>query len=247
MARLHREVLKVLIGEIVAGEREPGTQLPREADLVEEFGVSRGVVREFIRALEERGLVSVKHGRGATVTPPSSWDMLDADVLAAILDSPQGGKALGEYLECRQILEIEAAGLAAERASEEDVQRLTGAMDALEAAAARPASRAAEDAFHQADLEFHRVLIRATGNRSLSSLIEHIHRALLAARYPTARPELRQERALPEHRAILKAVAAGNRNAARRAMTRHLETIAGYLREYVEGQSSAQRSGTLEA
>jgi GntR family transcriptional repressor for pyruvate dehydrogenase complex len=238
MARLHREVLKVLIGEIVAGEREPGTQLPREADLVDEFGVSRGVVREFIRALEERGLVSVKHGRGATVMPPSSWDMLDPDVLAAILDSPEGGKALGEYLECRQILEIEAAGLAAERASEEDVQRLTAAMEALEAAAARPAGRSAEDAFHQADVAFHKALVQATGNRSLSSLIEHIQQALLAARYPTARPERRQDRALPEHRAILKAVKAGNKNAARRAMTRHLETIAGYLREYVDSRAA---------
>jgi GntR family transcriptional repressor for pyruvate dehydrogenase complex len=164
--------------------------------------------------------------------------MLDADVLAAILASPQGGEALGEYLECRRILEIEAAGLAAERASEADVQRLADAMQALEAAAARPPSRAAEERFHQADLEFHRALIQATGNRSLSSLVEHIQQALLAARYPTARPEHREDRALPEHRAILKAVAAGNRNAARRAMTRHLDTVAGYLREYVEAQAN---------
>jgi len=65
MARRHRDVLRVLIADIVGGVREEGEQLPRETDLVEEFGVSRGVVRECIRALEERHLVSVKHGKGA--------------------------------------------------------------------------------------------------------------------------------------------------------------------------------------
>ena len=114
----------------------------------------------------------------------------------------------------------------------------TGSSEAA-AAAAEPPGRAAEERFHRADLEFHEVLIQATGNRPLSSLVEHIQQALLAARYPTARPEHRQERALPEHRAILKAVAAGNRNAARRAMARHLDTVAEYLREYVEGRATA--------
>ncbi len=160
--------------------------------------------------------------------------MLDADVLAAIIDSPQGGDVLSEYLECRQILEIEAAGLAAERATGEDLERLKDALDRMQVSAERPPSRAAEELFHEADLGFHAALIGATGNRALTSLVEHIHKALLTARYPTARPEYRVERALPEHRAILKAVAAGNRSGARRAMAKHLETIGGYLQEYVE-------------
>ena len=56
MARLHREMMQVLIADIVSGETATGEQLPREADLAERFGVSRGVVRESIRAMEERGL-----------------------------------------------------------------------------------------------------------------------------------------------------------------------------------------------
>src|ERR1700722_17654384 len=127
MARRHRDVLRVLIANIVGGVREEGEQLPRETDLVEEFGVSRGVVRECIRALEERHLVSVKHGKGATILPAARWDMLDADVLAAALDSTRGAEVLGEYLECRQTLESEAPGLAAERASEDDLERLADA------------------------------------------------------------------------------------------------------------------------
>src|ERR687890_1763262 len=118
MSRLHRTLMRVLIGDIVGGGLEAGSQLPREADLATRFGVSRGVARESLRGLEERGLVTVKHGRGATVNPDDRWDVFDPDVLAALLDGAQGAEILTEYLECRRILEIEAAGLAAERATE---------------------------------------------------------------------------------------------------------------------------------
>lgn len=116
MARKHRDVLRILTSEVVAGTRGAGEMLPREVDLAEAFDVSRGVARETIRAMEERGLVSVKHGRGATVNGPQSWDVFDPDVLAATLDSAGGTDVLTEYLECRRLLEVEAAGMAAERA-----------------------------------------------------------------------------------------------------------------------------------
>lgn len=239
MARRHRDVLEVLIADIVGGVRAPGDQLPRETDLVGEFGVSRGVVREVIRGLEERKLVRVVHGKGATVQPGSDWDMLDADVLAAVLASPSGADILGEYLECRRIMEIEAAGLAAERAGVDDVEALTAAFERMEVAASRPPGPAAEALFHEADLAFHGALIAATGNRALAGVVQRIHAALLTARYPTARPAYRQERALPEHRAILKAVAAGNALAARKAMATHLHTVGDYLREYAEQPTAA--------
>jgi DNA-binding FadR family transcriptional regulator len=85
MARKHRDVMRVLTSEIVAGARLAGEMLPREVDLAEEFDVSRGVARETIRAMEERGLISVKHGKGATVNGPQAWDVFDPDVLAATL------------------------------------------------------------------------------------------------------------------------------------------------------------------
>lgn len=239
MARLHRDVLQVLVADIVGGVYETGEQLPRETDLVEQFGVSRGVVRETIRALEERNLVAVKHGKGATVRPSTEWDFLDVDVLGAVLESPEGSELLSEYLECRQILEVEAAGLAAERATPADLQRISEALERMEESAAKSSSAAGEELFHQADLAFHAALIASTGNRALAGLITHIHRALLAARYATARPEYRRERALPEHRAIYKAVAAGQPRAARKAMSDHLATIAGYLQEYAADKSAA--------
>jgi DNA-binding FadR family transcriptional regulator len=240
MARKHRDVMRLLIAEIVSGTRPAGDMLPREVDLAAEFEVSRGVARETIRAMEERGLISVKHGKGATISESGQWDVFDPDVLAAMLESDRGSGVLAEYLECRRILEVEAAGIAAERAKKRDVERLAAALVRMEEAAARPESRAVEERFHEADIAFHQTLIGATGNRALGGLVERIQSALLLARFPLARPQYRQERALPEHRRILAAVTAGDAAEARRAMSDHLDTIAGYLDEH-RGRRGARR------
>jgi len=247
MARLHRDVMTLLITDIVSGARPAGEMLPREVDLSAQFDVSRGVARETIRAMEERGLVSVKHGKGATVNGAGSWDVFDADVLAAILDSERSGEILEDYLECRRLLEVQAAGLAAERASEADVARLAEAFARIEEATRRPPSQAAERLFHEADVAFHQELINATGNRALAQLVGQLHSALVLARYPLARPQYRQERALPEHSRILAAVASHNPERARQAMSEHLATIAAYLGGYKSGADRGQPAPTTEA
>jgi DNA-binding FadR family transcriptional regulator len=224
--------MKVLIADIVSGVRPAGEMLPREVDLAEEFNVSRGVARETIRAMEERGLISVKHGKGATINDATGWDVFDPDVLAAMLETKRGSEVLAEYLECRRILEVEAAGIAAERAGKRDLANLAAAMQRMEETAASPQSQIAEERFHRADIAFHQALIAATGNRALGGLVERIHSALLLARFPLARPDYREEIALPEHRRILDAVTAGDAAEARQAMSDHLDTIAGYLDEH---------------
>lgn len=245
--------MRILVTDIVTGARSPGEKLPKEVDIAEQFGVSRGVARETVRAMEERGLISVKHGKGATVNDSKSWDVFDADVLGVLLESQRSTEILSEYLECRRVLEVEAAALAAERASKQDLERASNALRRMEESASRPTSRAAEDMFHEADISFHQALIAATGNRALGGLVERIHAALLLARYPLARPDYRFERALPEHRRILAAVAAGDPAEARVAMSTHLDTIASYLRERErpsrrrESRSSNSRSSRLTA
>ena len=243
MASKHRDVMRILIADIVSGVRPAGDMLPREVDLAAEFDVSRGVARETIRAMEERGLISVKHGKGATVNEAEEWDVFEPDVLAATLDSERGSEVLAEYLECRRILEVEAAGMAAERATKRDVERLAAALRRMEQTAARPPGQAAEERFHEADVAFHQALIAATGNRALGGLVERIHTALVLARFPLARPEYRQERALPEHRRILAAVTDADGAEARQAMSDHLDTIAGYLDEH-RGRRRTRRRRT---
>jgi len=231
MSRLHRSLLRVLVSDIVSGVIAPGERLPSEATLAERSGVSRGVARESIRGLEERRLVSVKHGRGATVRAAHEWDMFDPDVIAASLDSSRAKEVLGEYLECRRLLEISAAELAARRASRADLVVLSETLERMAAAAAARDVPFAEDLYHRADVDFHRAVIAATGNRALGGMTEPIHRALIAARRPLARPDQRIERSLPEHRRILAAIAAGDPHEAGEAMRCHLLTVEHYLGE----------------
>jgi DNA-binding FadR family transcriptional regulator len=235
MTRLHRDAMRVLIGEIASGAYGPGDRLPREIDLAEQFRVSRGVARECIRSLEERGLIEVTHGRGAKVTPHTHWDVFDPDVLAALLAGERGPAVLRDYLECRRILEVEAVALAAERATPEDTARLRAAYEAMEASTARAARNpAAEELWSEADIEFHRAVVAAAQNDALGRMTEPLHRVLATAMPKLARPLLRFERALPEHKRILAAIEAGSARRARAAMAAHLDTIEGYLREYTE-------------
>jgi GntR family transcriptional repressor for pyruvate dehydrogenase complex len=222
MSRLHRVALEVLIGEIVDGEVAPGEMLPREVDLAERFGISRGVVRECVRGLEERGLVRVKHGRGATVNPPEEWNAVDPDVLRALLASREGDRLLAETLECQRTLEVEAAGLAAQRAKRVHLQELTRALRRTAAAAPRTRrSPAAWQRYHEADRDFHRAVVQASGNRALARMAEPLHRALAAA--GTLESETALERRHAEHRRVLAAIAARDPEAARAAMAAHLE------------------------
>src|SRR5215470_6091080 len=233
MSRLHRTLLRALVADIASGALPEGARLPRELELAESFGVSRGVARECLRSLEERGLVRVKHGSGATVRPASKWDMLNPDVIAAVLRGEQSARLLGDYLECRRLLEIEAAGLAARRATQADLVALAESLERMTAAAVQTAGGpSAEDRFHDADVAFHRSVIHATGNHALGRMTEPVHRALAAARRPLARPEHRLERSLPEHRRILAAIADRDEESAREAMRDHLLTVERYLSEY---------------
>lgn len=228
--------MRVLIGEITRGAYAAGARLPRETDLAGHFDVSRGVARECTRGLEERGLVRVKHGRGAIVTASEEWDIFDPDVLEAMLGAPNGGTVLTDYLECRRVLEVEAAGLAAQRATADHVAALTEALEMMRTAAQRARlDSAVEDRYHEADIAFHRALITATGNQALGRMTEPIHRALTAALRQLARPEFRFDRGLPEHERILAAVARHNVEDARAAMADHLATVAKYLQEYRHG------------
>jgi DNA-binding FadR family transcriptional regulator len=218
--------------DIVGGRLAPGDVLPREVALAERFGISRGVARESLRALEERGLVTVRHGSATTVNPRSEWDLFDPAVIEAALDGPAAVQLLAEYLECRRIIETEAAGLAAVRATGEQIAAIAERLAAMESALSLRGARAQEQAYHEADVGFHAALVAATGNAALLSLVRRLDDALLAARYPLARPAARRTRALPEHQAILDGVRARDPAAARMAMALHLDTVEEYLREH---------------
>jgi DNA-binding FadR family transcriptional regulator len=173
--RLHREILDVLLERIVDGRFPPGAMLPKETAIRDEFDVSRGTGREALRALEERRVAVVKHGRGATVQPPVEWNVLDPAVAGALARGRRRRAFLDEVSEFRTTLRVEAAGLAAERAGAreraaiaEAAARLAVAADGGVAAADRggagldPAAAAAD---------VWRLIAGAAGNRPLAATL----------------------------------------------------------------------------
>ena len=232
--------MRVLIGEIASGRWPEGELLPRELDLAARFDVSRNVARECIRGLEERRLVSVRHGRGARVRPDHEWDRFDPDVLATLLAGSRAAGVIAEYLECRRILEVEAAGLAAERAEDAELEELSEAFERMRLTAEGARDNPAGEAlYREADIAFHRAVVRAARNPVLGRMTEPIHRALSETFSALARPQLRFERGLPEHERILAAVRARDPGAAREAMRAHLVTVERYLGELGDRAGSA--------
>ncbi len=232
MARLNEGATLRMIGEIVRGEYAEGDVI-REHQIVDRFDFSRPVAREVGRSLEARGLLKVRHGRGGLVQPRESWNPLDEDVLAALLSSEHAQAVLAEFLECRRILEVEAAGLAAVRIREAQLNALWAAFERMRARAEEALrQRDAELRYQEADIAFHREILLGAGNSALAALTAPIHRALTSTVSALARPEDRFERGLPEHERILRAVEAGEPVAARDAMRTHLDTVEGYLRDF---------------
>jgi GntR family transcriptional repressor for pyruvate dehydrogenase complex len=221
--------MEKLIWDIVSGELSPGGLLEREVDLADRFDVSRGVARECVRALEERGLVTVRHGRGAAVNPSEDWNSFDPQVLAALIAGPERDRFLDEAMACRRLGEIEAAALAAERASKDDLERLWAAFAHLDACAERArAHPASADLFDQSDLDFHRAVVQASGNLMLGQIIEPVHRAFTQTKPYGSDHDY--ERTQVEHRRILCAIDAHDPAGARQAMSDHLDSLAEALR-----------------
>jgi len=237
--------MRTLLADIAGGEITPGGAALRETDIAGRFGVSRGVARECVRGLEERGLVSVKPGRGATVTSPDRWAVFDPDVLSALLAARRGADLLEAYVECRRILEVAAVGLAAKRAGEQDLAVLSDALQRMTDGARRaPVNPAAEDVFHDAGLAFHEALMAAAHNAALAAMLAPLWRALAAARRALGASRGDLEQSIAEHRRILTAVASRNVDEARVAMDDHLANVERELRKRMKAH--ADRTGTDE-
>ncbi|MCQ3804248.1 MAG: FadR/GntR family transcriptional regulator [bacterium] len=230
MSRLSREATRVLMGDIISGRYSQGEKLPKENALTERFGASRGTIRESVRALEERGLVKVTHGVGAVVQPSEHWNILDADVLDITLATDRSDQVLGDFLETRRILEVEAVALAAERGSEEQLHNIREAFDRVEEAAkAAIVNPLSEPDYLKTDAAFHSAILNAAGNSVLGKMLEPLRRAIQAAMRPLSPPRHRIMRRLPEYEQIMKTVTNRDVEGARAAIEEHLASSRVYL------------------
>src|SRR4051812_33090164 len=162
-----------LRASIQAGELPPGSRLPTEAQLSAEMGISRSGVREAVKVLEAARVLDVRRGDGTYVTSLAPRLLLEGVGLAVEL---LHGDTLLEVMEVRRLLEPVATGVAALRISDAGLAELEKILDDMR--------RAADDAelLIGYDAAFHRTVIAATGNETLTSLLEGLSGQTLRAR-----------------------------------------------------------------
>lgn len=205
---------------IVSGRQRQGSLLPRDTQLLDRYGVSRTVLREAIKTLSAKGLLQAKARIGTRVRDRAHWNLFDPDVLVWHAKTGFAPEFLTHLGEMRLALEPEAAALAAERRSDEQLAVLRGWIDKM----AGPHER--DDDFVQADLGLHLAIADAADNPfflSISTLIEVALVAMLTVSSPVEDPD-RLLSSVAEHRAIVDAIAAKDAEAARRAMRTVVET-----------------------
>lgn len=224
--RLHDQVLEHMTQLIAMGQWSAGTVLPGEGELAKQLKVSRTVVRECVRVLASRGMVDVHQGRGITVRNHAAWNVTAP--LALLVRSDQ--TALLNWLEVRTLLEMDAAGLAAVRATDDDRAALQQIVEELARCDDDP------DAYRILDIRFHVILAQATHNPALVRLLEGVIQPLreqLEERDLT--PQTRHT-STEEHAAIVACLGRRDSHSARTAMSVHLGRVADEINRLLQGE-----------
>jgi DNA-binding FadR family transcriptional regulator len=214
--KLYQEVMERLLEMMRSEGLGPGDQLPSERELMERYGVGRPAVREALQNMAQLGLVGIAHGERARVAQPSFANLLDQIALttSGILRGSPG--SLSDLKEARLIFEVQMVRLAASRATPADVARLAVQHRAHEATLADPGQ------FLHHDMLFHREIAAITGNSIFPGLSEALMRWLAEFHTSLVRLPGAERQTLAEHGRILAAVAAGDPDAAERAMRDHI-------------------------
>lgn len=216
-ARLGVAVVHDLVSAIVTGEVSPGESLPPEADLAAHFGVSRTVIRESVKRIEEKGLVTVAQGRGTQAQPSTSWNILDPVVLSVLLENDSSVGVLDELATVRSALEGSMSAEVAVRRSDEDLEKLRTAF------ALMSATIDDEDAYNQADFDFHALVMTLSGNQLAENITRILFQRARASQRFTGSPTKDMFRqTLLEHGRVLDAIAAGDPGEAESAMRSHI-------------------------
>ncbi|WP_082490786.1 FadR/GntR family transcriptional regulator [Aureimonas sp. Leaf454] len=203
--------------KIASGELAAGSALPTEIEIQNQYGVSRTVVREAIRHLAAKGLVTVGPKVGTRVRESIDWNMLDAEVMRWHLVAPGRRPFVEALYEMRLINEPDAARLAATRITPEQLARLG---EALRAMADNPRG---SNELIVADLAFHRIVLEATGNSILRSLGSMIERSLSIS-FSLSWRQNPQEETVRQHARVHDAIKRGDGEAAALFMRRLIES-----------------------
>ena len=217
MRGLQGQVIDGVGRQIIGGQYEPGDLLPKEAELTDQFGVSRTSVREAMRVLAAKGLVDIRQKVGTRVRQPESWNVFDSDILRWHTEAGRGDEIMRDLVEVRQIMEPAAARLAAGRASMDDLRRMD---DALRDMVANANQR---EGYAHADVEFHLAVYAASHNvllRQFGSVVADFMYASFNVQQATAADDEVYLADAETHAEVFQAINGGNGEKAADAMLR---------------------------
>ncbi|RAS67008.1 GntR family transcriptional regulator [Lentzea atacamensis] len=177
-ASLAAAVTAELVQRIVRGDYPSGVTLPPEPVLCETFSVSRTVIREAVKVLQEKGLVRVRQGAGTMVSPPVQWNMLDELVLAASIAEDETLAVLDDLVVTRRLLESDMAQVAAQTAGQDTLDRLRELVDRMDELVDDVAT------YEEHDRLFHDAIMQASGNRIARGVVRSLEaQAITTAGY----------------------------------------------------------------
>ena len=208
------EVIFQLREMIHRGELRPGDRLPPERDLAKLLGVSRPTLRDGIRSLAAVGVLQPRRGAGTFVVKAEGSPALDSNPLR--LMASLHGFTPDEMFEARKSLEMAIAGLAAERATSDQLASMSEEIAEMFASLDDPAQ------FLVHDMRFHQTVAAASGNRILTSLMNMVATILFDVRSKTVKHAKDLKESAEMHRTIYRAIRKRDVEAASQAMRDHL-------------------------
>lgn len=228
----HDQIVRSLGQDILSGRIPSGEKLPNEAELLERFGVSRTALREALKTLSAKGFLIVKTRVGTKVTDPMRWNFFDTEVLAWQVGNGMDAQFRRHLAEVRRALEPAAAALAAQYRTDEDIEGMRGAVEAMRR------EQESEYEFARADLDLHLRIAVASQNPMMRSLASVIETALLEAftLSPPTRSATLHRDTVDAHERIVDRIEAADGPGAAAAMVAVID--AGYQR--VEAEKDAR-------
>lgn len=229
---------------ILDGTLKPGKKIPSERQLSERLGVSRNILREALKTLRGRGLIVTRHGQGSVVAGlVPRTDQQDPLTLLYRDHS----RILYDLLEVRELLEGRAAFLAAQRATEEDLHRITHAFKALEEA---PSHGADPETAARLDHAFHQSIYEASNNpvlvHTLESLLQPMRQSVMASVRHLYHRSASKKQIDRFHRQIYNAIVSRQPEWAQKAATAHVRDVRDRLQEIEKEEQRLDRSISWE-
>lgn len=223
--RLSRLVTNAILEIIETEGLKPGDRFYSEHQLMEKLEVSRSSIREAVRMLEVTGMVKVQQGKGIFITEPPEDDI---PIRGWVVDNTE---LLLEHFEVRLLMEPHAAALAARKAGEKEIQELSAVYERFrEALSARDIASAIT-----CDSEFHLLIAKGSGNRTLSVLMKTMAATLNEGWITSLNTPGRLERTVVEHGEVLDAIRKGDSERAADGMRAHLTNALADIQKYTSG------------